>query len=148
MHRILFISKITSDVFFNAHKRLCKKDSNDLLFPLLMYNDEICFDSYGKLKLDPFSITFGTTIGFQYDILKGILGFQNLVALGACLDSPPFVVDDSPTSGVSVSVWFLIKVFNQQHYLPRRNYFEKMNMTIDHFDGQASTLDYIACASG
>ena len=50
---------ITSDVFFNAHKRLCKKDSNDLLFPLLMYNDEICFDSYGKLKLDPFSITFG-----------------------------------------------------------------------------------------
>ena len=35
-----------------------------------------------------------------------------------------------------------------RHYLPRRNYFEKMNMTIDHFDGQASTLDYIACASG
>ena len=35
-----------------------------------------------------------------------------------------------------------------RHCLPRRNYFEKMNMTIDHFDGQASTLDYIACASG
>lgn len=49
---------ITSDVFFNAHKRLCKKD-NDVLFPLVMYNDEICFDSYGKLKLDPFSVTFG-----------------------------------------------------------------------------------------
>ena len=49
---------ITSDVFFNTHKRLCKKN-NDVLFPLVMYNDEICFDSYGKLKLDPFSLTFG-----------------------------------------------------------------------------------------
>ena len=50
---------ITSDVFFNAHERLCKNKENDVLFPLVMYNDEICFDSYGKLKLDPFSLTFG-----------------------------------------------------------------------------------------
>ena len=49
---------ITSDVFFNTHERLCVKE-NDVLFPLIMYNDEICFDSYGKLKLDPFSVTFG-----------------------------------------------------------------------------------------
>ena len=50
---------ITSDVFFNAHKRLCTNKTDDVLFPLVMYNDEICFDSYGKLKLDPFSVTFG-----------------------------------------------------------------------------------------
>ena len=49
---------ITSDVFFDTHKRLCKNE-NDVLFPIVMYNDELNFDSYGKLKLDPFSLTFG-----------------------------------------------------------------------------------------
>ena len=49
---------ITSDVFFNTHKRLCNNKS-DVLFPLILYNNEINFDKYSKLKLDPFSMTFG-----------------------------------------------------------------------------------------
>ena len=49
---------ITSDVFLNASKRLCKKQ-NDVLFPLIMYSDEINVDTYSKLKLDPLSISFG-----------------------------------------------------------------------------------------
>ena len=49
---------VTSYTFFRAHKRLCKND-NDVLWPLIMYNDEINFDKYGKLKLDPFSVSFG-----------------------------------------------------------------------------------------
>ena len=49
---------ITSDVFLNAHKRLCLHP-DDVLFPLILYNDEINFDSYSKLSLDPFSMTFG-----------------------------------------------------------------------------------------
>ena len=49
---------ITSDVFLNTHKRLCKKQ-NDILFPLILYNDEINLDQYSKLKLDPFLVTFG-----------------------------------------------------------------------------------------
>ena len=49
---------ITSDVFLNTHQRLCKKP-NDVLFPLIFYNDEINIDNYSKLSLDPFSVTFG-----------------------------------------------------------------------------------------
>ena len=49
---------ITSDVFLNAHKRLCKKE-NDVLFPLIMYSDAMNFDMLGKLKLDPLSFTLG-----------------------------------------------------------------------------------------
>lgn len=49
---------ITSDVFFQAHERLCRK-KNDVLFPLVMYSDEINFDRLSKLKLDPLSVTFG-----------------------------------------------------------------------------------------
>ena len=49
---------ITSDVFLNAAKRLCVKD-NDVLFPLVMYSDEVNLDTYSKLKLDPLSFSFG-----------------------------------------------------------------------------------------
>ena len=49
---------ITSDVFLNAAKRLCVND-NDVLFPLVMYSDEVNIDTYSKLKLDPLSFTFG-----------------------------------------------------------------------------------------
>ena len=49
---------VTSDTFFRAHKRLCNKP-DDVLWPLIIYNDELNFDKYGKLKLDPLSMTFG-----------------------------------------------------------------------------------------
>ena len=49
---------VTSDVFLNAAKRLCVKE-NDVLFPLIMYSDEVNLDTYYKLKLDPLSFTFG-----------------------------------------------------------------------------------------
>ena len=49
---------VTSDVFLNAAKRLCVKE-NDVLFPLIMYSDEVNLDTYSKLKLDPLSFTFG-----------------------------------------------------------------------------------------
>ena len=50
-------SVINSDVFRRAHKRLCKKQ-NDVLWPLVVYNDEFNCDHNGKLKLDPLSISF------------------------------------------------------------------------------------------
>ena len=48
---------ITLHVFKCAHWRLCKSE-NDVLWPLGIYNDEINFDSRGKMCLDPFSLTF------------------------------------------------------------------------------------------
>lgn len=50
-------SVIDSEVFRMAHKRLCKKD-NDVLWPLVIYSDEINFDQRGKLKLDPLTVAF------------------------------------------------------------------------------------------
>ena len=49
---------ITSDVFLHSADRLCKKE-NDVLFPLIMYSDELNLDVNSKLKLDPLSFTFG-----------------------------------------------------------------------------------------
>ena len=48
---------ISSHVFKCAHLRLCKSE-NDVLWLLGLYNDEINFDSRGKMILDPFSLTF------------------------------------------------------------------------------------------
>lgn len=50
-------SVVTSDVFRLAHKRLCTQ-SNDVLWPLAIYNDEINVDNNGKLCLDPLSVSF------------------------------------------------------------------------------------------
>ncbi len=50
-------SVINSQVFRMAHKRLCTKP-DDVLWPLVLYNDEITFDQIGKLKLDPISVSF------------------------------------------------------------------------------------------
>lgn len=52
-----FCNVITSDVFRRAHKRLCT-NKDDVLWPLVVYNDEINFDSHGKLKLDPLQVAF------------------------------------------------------------------------------------------
>ena len=52
-----FSNVITSDVFRRAHRRLCT-GPNDVLWPLVVYNDEINFDSQGKLKLDPLQLSF------------------------------------------------------------------------------------------
>ena len=50
---------ITSDVFLNTASRLCIDKENDVLFPIIMYNDEVNLDVNGKLQLDPLSFTFG-----------------------------------------------------------------------------------------
>ena len=50
---------ITSDVFLNTAKRLCTDRNKDVLFPIIMYNDEVNLDVNGKLQLDPLSFTFG-----------------------------------------------------------------------------------------
>lgn len=52
-----FSNVISSDVFRRAHRRLCS-NPNDVLWPLVVYNDEINFDSHGKLKLDPLQLSF------------------------------------------------------------------------------------------
>lgn len=49
---------ITSDVMFQAHTRLCTGPL-DVAFPLVLGNDEVNFDKYGKLQLDPISLSFG-----------------------------------------------------------------------------------------
>ena len=48
---------ITSEVARHAHKRLCT-EPNDVLWGCCAYNDEINFDRFGKLQLDPFSLSF------------------------------------------------------------------------------------------
>jgi hypothetical protein len=46
-----------SHVHQRATARLCKK-KNDIAWPIGMYNDEINFDKFGKLQLDPWTICF------------------------------------------------------------------------------------------
>jgi len=48
---------ISSEVARRAHKRLCTQP-NDILWGCCAYNDEINFDRFGKLQLDPFSLSF------------------------------------------------------------------------------------------
>lgn len=48
---------ITSEVARRAHRRLCTQP-NDVLWGCCAYNDEINFDRFGKLQLDPFSLSF------------------------------------------------------------------------------------------
>ena len=49
----------TGSWFLNAHNKTCRKDSNDVLCPLIIFIDGTPIDTYGNLKLEAIMFTLG-----------------------------------------------------------------------------------------